>query len=76
MACLALRDHVLGSRGSGTGFWRKEPVEVLRKTSNRGPAEGWIEFEVACLWSCTLHVLLSFVAVFVFFGFYSSYRSL
>ena len=43
VACLALRDHVLISRGSGNGFWREEPVGVLRRTSNRGPAEGWIE---------------------------------
>ena len=38
MSCLA--GSCAEIEGSGNGFWCEEPVGVLRKTSNRGPAEG------------------------------------
>ncbi len=51
---------MLGLRGSGNGFWREEPVGILRRTSNRGPAEGWIELRRLVFGPVFFMCLLSF----------------
>ena len=55
-----LRDLVLGLRGSGNGFGREGPVGILRKTSNRGPAEGRIELRRLVFGPVFFMCLLSF----------------